>query len=143
MSTPTRPRHAHKEVRQLADWLDDHGWQYAGDDSKGHTQWTWPTTGQTISLPETPRGTLWLRNTRVTALKIMGQQQSTKRKPKPYTPAKPPPGLVFTRAHERQMLAWIEECRLELCTAAHRNGNDSARRLFEIFARRLTQIVTH
>lgn len=141
--TSTRPRHSQKEVRQLADWLDDHGWKYTDVDSKGHSIWTWPATGQTITLPETPRGTLWLRNTRVEALKAMGQHTQTKRRPKEYVPSKPAPGLVITRAHERQMLTWVEECRDELCAAAARNGNDSARRLFEVFARRLEQIITN
>jgi hypothetical protein len=141
--TTTRPRHAQKEVRQLADWLDDHGWKYTDVDSKGHSIWTWPPTGQTITLPETPRGTHWLKNTRITALKAMGQHQVTKRRPKEYTPSRPTPGLVVTRAHERQMLTWVQECRDELCAAATRNGNDSARRLFEVFARRLEQIITH
>ena len=42
----TRPRHASKEVRQLAEWLDDHGWVFTDVDSKGHTIWSWPIRGE-------------------------------------------------------------------------------------------------
>lgn len=67
-----RPRHARKEVRQFADWLDDNGWQYDGDDTKGHTIWSWPKTGDIIKLPETPNGHAWVARTRANALAVMG-----------------------------------------------------------------------
>jgi hypothetical protein len=138
----TRPRHANKEVRQLAEWLDDHGWVFTDVDTKGHTIWTWPRNGQVIKLPETPRGTLWLKNTRITALKAMGQHDTTqKRRPKDYVARKPHAGLVITKAHERQLVEWVDECARELCDAAHRNGNDQAAVLFRLFATRLKQII--
>lgn len=137
----TRPRHSNKEVRQLADWLDDHGWRYIGEDSKGHTLWTWPKNGAQIKLPETPRGTLWLKNTRVAALKAMGQHESTKRKPKAYVASKPHAGLVITKAHEKQMIAWVDECSDFLCKAAAENGNDQAARWFRLFAEKLKQSI--
>lgn len=138
----TRPRHASKEVRQLAEWLDDHGWTFTDVDSKGHTIWRWPRTGQTIKLPETPRGTLWLKNTRIAALKVMGQHDTTnKRRPKDYVARKPHAGLVITKAHERQLVEWVDECARELCDAAHRNGNDQAAVIYRVFAARLKQII--
>jgi len=76
-----RPRHARKEVRQVADWLDDNGWKYDSDDNSGHTIWRWPATGQTIKLPETPRGHGWVSRTRASALAIMGAQVTGKRDP--------------------------------------------------------------
>ena len=142
MTIPTRPRHSTKEVRQLADWLDDNGWRFTDVDCKGHSIWTWPPTGKTITLPETPRGTLWVKNARVTALKAMGQHDTgNKRKPKDYVPRKPHPGLVITKAHERQMLKWVDECARELCDAAHQIGNDQAAVIFRLFAERLRRII--
>lgn len=135
------PRMAHKEVRQVAEWLEDHGWQYDTDDAKGHTIWRWPRTGQTIKLPSTPSGQYWVRAVRTDACKIMGIHGTNKRKPRDYVPTKPHAGLVITRAHQRQMLAWVDECKQELSEAAKRNGNDGALRMFELFAYRLKQII--
>jgi hypothetical protein len=74
-----RPRHARKEVRQFADWLDDNGWQYNGDDTKGHTLWRWPPTGDILKLPETPNGHGWVARTRSNALAAMGHNAGNKR----------------------------------------------------------------
>lgn len=67
-----RPRHARKEVREIADWLDDEGWSYVDDDQDGHTIWCWPATGETLKLPETPNGGGWKQRTRAEARKVMG-----------------------------------------------------------------------
>lgn len=69
----SRPRHARKEVRQLAQWLEDNGWVFEDFDANGHTIWRY-TTGATITLPETPSGHSWLARTRADAHKAMGHK---------------------------------------------------------------------
>lgn len=54
MTTVREPRHAHKEIRDLADRLKTAGFAWAGVDTAGHSIYTHPN-GQRVVLPETPR----------------------------------------------------------------------------------------
>lgn len=125
MTSSTRPRHARKEVRELADWLDDHGFVFDDVDNAGHSIWRWPATGQTVKLPETPKGDRWKHITRSEALKIMGHKP-TKYRPKAYQAPKPHAGLVVTKAHERWFLGVLDDVVNDITAKARLNGNTNA-----------------
>lgn len=78
MTAEREPRHAHKEVRQVADWLKSVGFVFTGTDAKGHTIYAWGT-GETIKLPSSPRGHVWVDNARKDAARIAGLDLANKR----------------------------------------------------------------
>lgn len=55
MTSPARPRHSRKEIRDFADWLDKGGWLFESVDNDGHTIWSHPRATGHYKLPETPR----------------------------------------------------------------------------------------
>lgn len=55
MSTPARPRHSRKEIRNFADELDRGGWTFEDVDASGHTIWSHPRATARFKLPETPK----------------------------------------------------------------------------------------
>jgi hypothetical protein len=73
------PRYAHKEVRQTADWLKSLGFRFDSVDSDDHPIFVWPSTGERIKLPGTPRGSAWLDNVRKEAARISGVDITNKR----------------------------------------------------------------
>ena len=87
MTTATLPRFARKEIREFAAWMIDHDWVYTGDDAKGHALFTYPRTGASYSLPETPRH-FPIQKNRAAVVRLMGQEPAGKRRAKEYKPAK-------------------------------------------------------
>lgn len=73
------PRYAHKEVRQFAEWLKSIGFEFQRIDASDHPIFVWPSTGQTIKLPGTPRGHVWKDNARKEAAAIAGIDITNKR----------------------------------------------------------------
>jgi hypothetical protein len=72
------PRHSRKEVRQLAQWLvDELGAVHDDFDTNGHAIYRFPN-GNTIKLPETPKGHTWLARTRAEAMKAAGHKVTGK-----------------------------------------------------------------
>ena len=138
MTTTTRPRHARKEVRELADWLDDHGFVFDDVDNAGHTIWRWPATGATLKLPETPKGDRWKQVTRADALKIMGHAHEGKYRRKPHQPTKQHAGLVVTKAHVRWFLGELHAEVTRVQDSARRNGNTQAGSVAALIERLVT-----
>lgn len=79
MSTRSRPRHSHKDVRAHADWLVAQGWHFTDFDTKGHAIYEAPN-GKTVLLPETPRS-FNIQSARKEALRLTDASVSTKRRP--------------------------------------------------------------
>ena len=71
MTTTAHPRHARKEVRQLAEWLRRHGYELDSFDSERHATYRHPN-GHHVTLPETPRGTTWYENIQKDARNALG-----------------------------------------------------------------------
>lgn len=69
------PRHAHKQVRQAADYLKSVGFEFDNVDTNGHPAYRWPATGETVTLPTTPNGHMWFANVKTRAAKIAGVQR--------------------------------------------------------------------
>lgn len=78
MATRPEPRHAHKEVRQVADWLKSIGFAFDRIANE-HPVYVWPSTGQTVTLPGTPRNHVWVDNVRKEAAAIAGVDITNKR----------------------------------------------------------------
>jgi hypothetical protein len=72
------PRHAHKDVRHMAEWLKSLGFVFVDLDAAGHAVYGW-STGETVKLPTTPRGHVWVDNTRKAAARIAGIDITNKR----------------------------------------------------------------
>lgn len=68
---PERPRHARKEIRDFADWMESRGWRFESVDSSGHTIWSHPKVSGTYKLPETPHS-FHVRRQRAQVLRAEG-----------------------------------------------------------------------
>lgn len=79
MAQRPEPRYAHKEVRQVAEWLKSLGFVFDDIDASDHPIFVWPATGQRIKLPGTPRGHVWKDNARKEAAAIAGVDITNKR----------------------------------------------------------------
>ena len=80
MAQRPEPRYAHKEVRQVAEWLKSLGFVFDDIDASDHPIFVWPATGQRIKLPGTPRGHVWKDNARKEAAAIAGVDITNKRR---------------------------------------------------------------
>lgn len=103
------PRHAHKEVRELAAWLRGRGWEFDSVDAKGHPAYSWQ--GHRVSLPTSPRGNRWKNDIRRQALAAMGEKGRGKYRPRPYVAAqtgRARPGEALTQAQLNRTLAVID-----------------------------------
>jgi hypothetical protein len=78
VSTPARPRHARKEIRNFADELDRGGWIFETVDSSGHTIWSHPRATGRYKLPETPRH-FDVQRARRDVARLLGQKVAGKR----------------------------------------------------------------
>lgn len=63
----------------MATWLKSIGFAYDTSDASGHPIYVWPATGERVKLPTSPRGHVWVDNTRKDASRIAGVDISNKR----------------------------------------------------------------
>lgn len=63
----------------MAEWLKSIGFAFLDVDATDHPIYVWPASGQTIKLPGTPRGHVWVDNARKEAARIAGVDIVNKR----------------------------------------------------------------
>lgn len=143
------PRFSRKEVRQFADEMVTHGFVFDGFDTKGHSIFVWPASGESFTLPETPKAHGWKSRTRRQAYKIMGKVEKGKAKKASHAPT-PQGRLIQERidgANQRRQIAGmvgqladLKEFAFNLGTTVNRLERDARpsttmrRRLLEVQA---------
>ena len=103
MSTPARPRHARKEIRNFADELDRAGWIFETIDASGHTIWSHPRATGRYKLPETPRH-FDVQRARRDVARLLGQKVAGKRNGKA-KPKRARQDFVLTQARKTAPVA--------------------------------------
>src|SRR5690606_13981112 len=121
MPSHTRPRHARKEIRDFADWLDDHGWRFEDFDSDGHSLWSYPGVSERFKLPETPKR-FHVQTNRARVLRLMGHDVKGKRKPKDYSAPKAAPQQALTGNQLKRTVDVIESVCRQLRQGVTRDG---------------------